>query len=220
MDLEVRAYSCLLARLHKQGKIVFKVFRMRRFVKSLLLLPLALLSGFAFAQNTGDMFGGLTYSQTTIKNKAPGNVPAFQPSTVSLGVGVIVMPNLALEGYVFDGLTNATNTSRLTPTTIGIVTVQIQNGYGFNLRPFMKLGYGWGAYAKIGRQFGAQDIVVSGPASQSTTHSTYAHTTYGLGVSYNISNRWSVAAEHLKSRNIASETSTASTTGLGLRYLF
>lgn len=220
MDLEVRAYSCLLARLHKQGKIVFKVFRMRRFVKSLLLLPLALLSGFAFAQNTGDMFGGLTYSQTTIKNKAPSNAPAFQPSTISLGVGVIVMPNLALEGYVFDGLTNATNTSRLTPTTIGTVTVQIQNGYGFNLRPFMKLGYGWGAYAKIGRQFGAQDIVVSGPASQSTTHSTYAHTTYGLGVSYNISNRWSVAAEHLKSRNIASETSTASTTGLGLRYLF
>lgn len=216
MDLEVRAYSCLLARLHKQGKIVFKVFRMRRFVKSLLLLPLALLSGFAFAQNTGDMFGGLTYSQTTIKNKAPGNVPAFQPSTVSLGVGVIVMPNLALEGYVFDGLTNATNT--VAPNTTS--TVQIQNGYGFNLRPYIRLGSGWGAYAKIGRQYGAQDVVTNTPTIQRTTHSTYAHTTYGLGVSYNISNRWSLAAEHLKSRNIASETSTASTTGLGLRYLF
>lgn len=216
MDLEVCAYSCLLARLHKQGKIVFKVFRMRRFVKSLLLLPLALLSGFAFAQNTGDMFGGLTYSQTTIKNKAPGNVPAFQPSTVSLGVGVIVMPNLALEGYVFDGLTNATNT--VAPNTTS--TVQIQNGYGFNLRPYIRLGYGWGAYAKIGRQYGAQDVVTNTPTIQRTTHSTYAHTTYGLGVSYNISNRWSLAAEHLKSRNIASETSTASTTGLGLRYLF
>lgn len=216
MDLEVRAYSCLLARLHKQGKIVFKVFRMRRFVKSLLLLPLALLSGFAFAQNTGDMFGGLTYSQTTIKNKAPGNVPAFQPSTVSLGVGVIVMPNLALEGYVFDGLTNATNT--VAPNTTS--TVQIQNGYGFNLRPYIRLGSGWGVYAKIGRQYGAQDVVTNTPTIQRTTHSTYAHTTYGLGVSYNISNRWSLAAEHLKSRNIASETSTASTTGLGLRYLF
>lgn len=216
MDLEVCAYSCLLARLHKQGKIVFKVFRMRRFVKSLLLLPLALLSGFAFAQNTGDMFGGLTYSQTTIKNKAPGNVPAFQPSTVSLGVGVIVMPNLALEGYVFDGLTNATNT--VAPNTTS--TVQIQNGYGFNLRPYIRLGSGWGVYAKIGRQYGAQDVVTNTPTIQRTTHSTYAHTTYGLGVSYNISNRWSLAAEHLKSRNIASETSTASTTGLGLRYLF
>ena len=185
-------------------------------MKSFLLLPLLLLSGLAFAQNTGDMFGGLTYSQTTIKNKAPSNVPVFQPSIVSLGFGVIVMPNLALEAYVFDGLSNATNT--VAPSTTS--TVQIQNGYGFNLRPFMKLGYGWGAYAKIGRQYGAQDVVTSGPTIQRTTHSTYAHTTYGLGVSYTINKQWSVAAEHLKSKNIDSETTTATTTGLGLRYMF
>lgn len=185
-------------------------------MKSLSLLPLALLSGFAFAQNTGDMFGGLTYSQTTIRNKAPGSVPAFQPSTVSLGVGVVVMPNLALEAYVFDGLSTATQT--VAPRTTS--TVHIQNGYGFNLRPYMKLGDGWGVYAKMGRQYGAQDVVTNGPTVQRTTHSTYAHTTYGWGVSYTINKQWSVAAEHMKSRNIDSETSTASTTGLGLRYLF
>ena len=185
-------------------------------MKPLLLLPLTLLPGMVLAQNSGDILGGITYSQTHIQNKAPSSVAAFQPTVVSLGVGVILIPNLALEGYVFDGLSNATNT--IAPNTTA--TVEIQNGYGFSLRPYAKLGNGWGAYAKLGRQYGSQDVVTRTPTIQRTTHTTYARTTYGLGLSYNLTPRWSVAAEHLKSRSIPGETTTATTTGVGLRYLF
>ena len=185
-------------------------------MKSWLLLPLALVSGLVCAQNPGDVFVGVTYAQSNVKFKSQPSFGTFHPATLSVGVGMIVIPNLAIEGYVFDGLNDATR--MIATSTTG--TIQIQNGYGFNLRPYMKLGNGWGAYAKLGRQYGAQDFVVNRPLTSTTTHTTYAHTTYGLGLTYNFNRQWSVAVERMTSKSVPTESTNASTTGVGLRYMY
>lgn len=185
-------------------------------MKFLRYLFFILPSAWAFAQNPGDVFGGITYAQSRIKDTSTANTRLFQPATLSLGVGVIAMPNLALEAFVFDGLSDDSTT--IAPRTTA--TVQIQNGYGFGVRPFLNLGNGWNSYAKLSRQYGGQNVVISGPTIQSSTHTTSARTTYGVGMSYNLNTRWSLALELSKARHIAGETTNTSTTGLGLRHMF
>lgn len=181
-------------------------------MKLFLLLFFILRLNWALAQNPSDVFLGITYSQARIQDTSG----TFEPASLSVGLGVIAMPNLALEAYVLNGTHHASNT--IAPRTTA--TVQILSGYGFGVRPFVQLGNGWSAYVKLGRQYGAQDVVVSGPTVQRTTHATYAHTTYGVGTSYNLNARWSVALEHGRARSVPGENTRTSATGLGLRYMF
>jgi hypothetical protein len=185
-------------------------------MKFLRLLFFILPSSWALAQNPGDVFVGLTYNQARVKDTSTRNWGTFEPASLSVGVGVIALPNLALEAFVLDGTHHASNT--IAPRTTA--TVQILSGYGFAVRPFVQLGHGWSAYIKLGRQYGAQDVVTSGPTVQLTTHTTYAHTNYGVGTSYNLNARWSVALEHGRARSIPGENTRTSATGLGLRYMF
>lgn len=185
-------------------------------MKLLPLLLLALPSSGVWAQNVGDVFGGITYAQSRVKDTSTRNWGTFQPATLSLGLGVIAMPNLALEAFVLDGLRKDSNT--IAPSTKA--EVEIQSGYGFGIRPFVNLDNGWTTYLKLGRQFGEQNVAITSPTTQRSTQTSYAHTTYGVGLSYRLDNRWSVAFEYAKARTIASENTNTASTGLGLRYMF
>ena len=128
----------------------------RQSLKLLLALIAAHLCTAATAEEVGDIYGGFTYSQTIAKDESPRHVGTFKPTTVGVGLSVVAISNLALDGYVFTGL----NDSTLALTGGSDMTVNVKDGYGFNLRPYLSLSKTWGIYAKLGRQFGSQETTL------------------------------------------------------------
>ena len=165
----------------------------------------------AWAEEVGDIYGGVSYSQTIAKDESARHLGTYKPTTLGLGLSVVAIPNLAVDGYVFTGVNDSSNT--LSPTST--MTVRVKNGYGFNLRPYFSLSNQWGVYAKLGRQYGSQETTLL-----RTTLTSYAHTIYGLGVSYNINHRWGIGADYTKAKRIPSETTNTALISLGVRYKF
>ena len=171
------------------------------------------------AQNIGDVFGGISYLQTSIKDESTNNLGTFKPTVLGLGLAYVVLDNVALEANVFNGTSDASLASRL-----GSVTVQVKNGYSLGIRPFMAFNESWGGYAKLGRQYGTQTLtqpkLVNRTVVTTPIDSTYAHTVYGLGVAYNIDRQWGVSTEYMWSKKGESENSKNASLGVGLRYKF
>lgn len=188
-------------------------------LRVVLLTLLSISAGDLLAQNVGDIFGGITYSQISIKDESSKNLGTFKPGVVGLGLAYVVIENLALEANVFDG----TSDSSLLNSRLGTVTVEVKNGYSLGLRPFIAFNESWGGYAKLGRQYGKQSIqptIINRAIVQKPTDSTYAHTVYGLGVSYNIDHKWGLSTEVSRSKKIDSEQSKSSAISMGIRYKF
>jgi len=165
----------------------------------------------AQAQSVGDIFGGVTYTKTSIKDESSKNLGTFNPTVVGLGLAYVVAENIALEGNVFDG----TSDSSVTRTGVGTVTVKVHNGYGVGVRPFLSLNGSWGIYAKLGRQYGTQTTVI-----KKSIDSKFAHTVYGLGISYNINSKWGISADYALSKKIESEMNKNNSVGMSVRYTF
>jgi hypothetical protein len=173
--------------------------------------------GIAAAEDVGDIYGGVSYSKTIAKDTSVNNLGTYRPMTVGVGLNVIAMPYLALDGYVFTGVEDASNDLPAGRT----MTVSAKDGYGFNLRPFLPLSKLWSVYAKLGRQYGAQETILKNQVTTlRTTSTSYAHTVYGLGIGYNINERWGLGADYMKARHIASENTDTSLLSIGLRYKF
>jgi hypothetical protein len=168
------------------------------------------------AQSVGDVFGGISYLQTSIKDESSKNIGTFKPTVIGLGLAYVVTDNLVLEANAFDG----SNESSMTPTAIATYKVKINNGYSIGVRPFIAFNASWGGYAKLGRQFGNQTTVVKTSVSQKVTVATYAQTVYGLGVSYNINPKWGVSSEYVWAKKGEIETSKNTSMGIGIRYKF
>ena len=112
--------------------------------------------GNAAAEEVGDIYGGLSYSKTFAKDTSANHLGTYKPMTFGVGLSVVAMPYLALDGYVFTGVEDARNDLPLSRT----MTVSAIDGYGFNLRPFSPLSQSWSVYAKLGRQYGAKETVL------------------------------------------------------------
>ena len=168
------------------------------------------------AQNVGDIFGGISYVQTSIKDESSKNLGTFKPTVVGLGLAYVVMDNVALEANAFDGSSDAS----IAPTSVIAYTVKLNNGYSIGVRPFIAFNAAWGAYAKLGRQFGTQTTVIKTSVSQKATEATYAHTIYGVGISYNINPKWGVSSEYVWTKKGGTETSKNASMSLGIRYKF
>ena len=171
------------------------------------------------AQNIGDVFGGISYLQTSIKDESSNNLGTFKPTVLGLGLAYVVLDNVALEANVFNGTSDSSLASRL-----GSVTIQVKNGYSLGVRPFMAFNESWGGYAKLGRQYGTQTLtqpkLVNRTVVTTPIDSSYAHTVYGLGVAYNIDRQWGVSTEYMWSKKGQSENSKNASLGVGLRYKF
>lgn len=130
---------------------------------------------------------------------------------------MIAVRNLAVDGYLFTGVRDSSNDL----PTARTMTVSVKDGYGFNLRPFLPLSKSWSVYGKLGRQYGTQETLLKNQvATLRTTSATFARTVYGLGIGYNMDERWGVSLDYMKAKRVASETIDTSLVSLGLRYKF
>jgi opacity protein-like surface antigen len=169
-----------------------------------------------YAQKVGDVFGGITYTQASIKDESLTNFGTFKPSVVGLGLAYVIADNLALDAIIFDGQSEFSITK-----SIVNVTVKVKSGYGFGVRPFMAFNESWGGYAKLGRLYGTQETITKiGTRSSTTKTESFARTTYGLGVSYNVNARWGVSSEYMWSIKEDSESYKNTSVSLGVRYKF
>jgi opacity protein-like surface antigen len=172
------------------------------------------------AQNVGDVFGGISYIQTSIKDESSNNLGTFKPTVVGLGLAYVVLDNVALEANAFNG----TSDSSLTSRAGAIVTVNIKTGYILGVRPFISFNESWGGYAKLGRQYGTQTVtkpqIVNRKLVSTAVDATYANTVYGLGVSYNINPKWGVSSEYVWTKKGESDTNKNASMGIGIRYKF
>ena len=170
----------------------------------------------ARAEEVGDIYGGISYSQIIAKDESSRHLGTYKPTTLGIGLSVVAAHNLAVDGYVFAAQHDSSNT--LSP--ISTMRVNVKEGYGFNLRPYLSLNSQWGIYAKLGRQYGSQEKTFSRGPIQTTTSASYAHTIYGVGVSYNINEQWGVGIDYTKAKRIPSETTNTALISFGLRYKF
>jgi len=170
----------------------------------------------AWAEDVGDIYGGISYSQTIAKDESSRNLGTYKPTTLGIGLSFVAIPNLAVDGYVFTGVNDSSNT--LSP--ISTMSVSVKDGYGFNLRPYLPLGRKWSVYAKLGRQYGTQETTVKRGTAQTVTSVDYAHTIYGLGTSYSINDQWGVGVDYTKTKKVPSETTSTALISIGLRYKF
>ena len=178
---------------------------------------LILMHSIAFAEEVGHVYGGISYSQTIAKDTSSRNLGTYKPMTLGIGLSVVVLENMALDGYVFTGVHNDTNTL----TTNRTMTVSAKDGYGFNLRPFLPLNHSWILYGKLGRQYGSQETVIkSTNQTLSTTNATYAHTIYGMGLGYSLDDKWGISIDYTKAMRIPSENTNTALISLGVRYKF
>jgi opacity protein-like surface antigen len=174
-------------------------------------------SGIALAEEVGDIYAGVSYSQTIAQDESVNHLGTYRPMTLGLGLSVVALPRLALDGYVFTGVEDASNDLPANRT----MTVSAKDGYGFNLRPFLPLSKSWTLYGKLGRQFGAQETVLKNQvATLRTTNTSYAHTVYGLGIGYAVDERWGVGLDYMKAKRIASENTSTALITVGVRYKF
>jgi opacity protein-like surface antigen len=170
----------------------------------------------AWAEEVGDIYGGISYSQTRAKDESSRNLGTYKPTTLGLGLSVVAIPNLAVDGYVFTGVNDSANA--ISP--VATMTVSAKDGYGFNLRPYLSLNRQWGVYAKLGRQYGTQETTVRRPLGEVTSSTSYARTVYGVGVSYNINERWGIATDYTTVKRVSSENTKTALLSFGLRYKF
>lgn len=160
----------------------------------------------AFAEESGDLYGSLSYTQSNIRDTSGLNLGTYKPSTLSLGLSVIAIKHLALDGYVFQGYQDASQA--LDSNTA--MTIQIKQGYGFNLHPYLPLSHRWGVYAKLGRQFGTSETMIRQNNATTITPTRFAQTIYGLGVSHYFSATWQVDTDYTRTQRPA-DASTRTT---------
>ena len=55
---------------------------------------------------------------------------------------------------------------------------------------------------------------------QVTSSTSYARTVYGLGVSYNINERWGIATDYTQVKRVSSEKTNTALISVGVRYKF
>ena len=179
------------------------------------LMSLALCACFAVAaEEVGDLYGSLSYSRATIQDTSGLNLGTYHPTTLSVGLSVIAIKHLALDGYVFQGYKDTSNA--LDANTA--MTLQVKQGYGFNLHPYLPLSYQWGLYAKLGRQFGTSETVIRQNNASSTTSAQFATTVYGLGVSRYINSRWQLDTDYTKNKHQSDESTRTTGITVSLSY--
>lgn len=168
------------------------------------------------AEQIGDLYGSVSYTQSTIQDTSGLNLGTYKPTTTSLGLTVIAMKHLALDGYIFRGHKDTSN--NLDAATA--MAIHIRQGYGFNLHPYLPLSHQWGLYAKLGRQFGSSETVIQQNSTSTLTPNRFAHTVYGLGVSRYIDPQWGLDMDYTKNKRQVAETTRTTGLTVSLSYKF
>lgn len=168
----------------------------------------------ASAQTVGQWYGEASYQMQTLTDKSDDQLGKFKTNNISLGVGRVMMNNLAVEGFYQLPSSTATNTYP-GPATIDL---KFASGYGFALKPFVNLGNQFELFGRLGRIHGESDYTAKDAKGTETGTNKITKNFYGVGVVYKVTPTISVVADYKKVTGISD--SSVSMNSIGLRYNF
>lgn len=177
----------------------------------------ATVSPSAMAQSVGSVYGELAYTTVSIKDVSSTDLGTFKPTAGRFGVGTVVHDNLAIEGFLLQGL--AKDSRSVTVSNVAAnVDVKLKTSYGVALRPFVNLNNDIQLFGRIGSVRAEIEGTVSANGRSVSDSSKSTHTIYGVGVSYKLNNAMSAIVDYTKLST--KEDTESSMVGFGIRYNF
>ena len=167
-----------------------------------------LISATALAQSNG-LYGEVAYGAVTVKDTSSSQVGTFKPTLARFTLGKVVANNIAVEGFVTEGLAKGS----VTYSTINI-DVDLKTSYGLALRPFYKVNEDFEVFGRVGKYVNKFNVT----ASSTTESDKYYHTLYSIGTAYKINNSFNATLDYTKFNNKGD--ADISLIGIGLRYNF
>ena len=174
----------------------------------------ALCSFGASAQNVGSFYGEAAYSTVTLKDMSSDNLGTFKPTAARLTVGNVLVNNLAVEGFILQGLSS--DSANFGSANIDIA---LKTSYGVALRPFINLTDSVELYGRLGsvRTKGEGTASFNGQVIESST-TTSTRTLYGIGLAYKLTNNAKLVADYTKLST--KDETKSSVVSVGVRFGF
>lgn len=166
----------------------------------------SLVSVSALAQSNG-FYSEAAYSSMTAKDTSSTNLGTFKPSGARLTLGKVIAENIAVEGFLVEGL----NKGSVVYRNINF-ELALESSYGFALRPFYKINEDFEVFGRVGKYINNYKITYS----TYTNSGTYYHTLYSIGTAYKINNNINATLDYSKLNKKGDID--ASLIGIGLRY--
>lgn len=168
----------------------------------------------AVAQSSSNIYGEAAYAVVTAKDtSATNNVGTFKPTLARFALGTVVRENLAVEGFLMQGLSN--DSKKIMGANVDVKT---NTGYGIAVRPFVKLSDEIELFGRVGSVRNEIAVTVSANGSSMSTTSKSTNTLYGAGVAFKINKDSSAFVDYTKLSN--KDDTDASILAVGLRFNF
>jgi Outer membrane protein beta-barrel domain len=148
---------------------------------------------------------------------AAGTTYTFTPGLVRFTLGKVVADNWAIEGLLTQGVTS----SSVAYSSSVNIQVNGNSGYGFAVRPFMKVTDDVELYGRVGwmqSNLTSKVILASSGATYSSTDYSWSQYMGSIGVAYKISKNFNATLDY--STFTQRDDVTTTQTAVGVRYNF
>ena len=161
--------------------------------KLALLAAVVTLSFNAAAQNIGSFYGEAAYSSFNSKDVSSDNLGTFKPSAARLTIGNVLFNNVAVEGFVLQGLSSDSS-------SVGGVTVdlKLKTSYGVAVRPFINLTDTVELFGRLGSVRAKSKATASFNGGSLVESVTTTHTLYGAGLAYKLTDTSKLVVDYTK----------------------
>ena len=161
-----------------------------------------------FAENSG-YYVEAAYDAIKATDKSSFDSGTYSPASVKFTFGKVVTDNLAVEGFISQGVSTGNVTFDSSDYSI-----EMKTGYGLAVKPFMKLGEDFEVYGRLGWA----KINATWSSSSDSVDLNTGYFLASVGLAYKITNNISATLDYTgyTRRNDVDTNSTS----IGVRYSF
>jgi len=165
------------------------------------------------AQSAGNLYGEAAYAMVTAKDTSTDNLGSFKPTLGRFTLGTVVTNNVAVEGFVTQGLSSDSKV-----ITGANVEVKAKTGYGVAVRPFVNLSNEVELFGRVGSIRNEVEATATAGGGSQTSSTKSTHTLYGVGVAYKIDKNMTAVIDYTKLSN--KDDTETSMVAIGVRFNF
>lgn len=159
------------------------------------------------------IYGEVGYTSTNATQNIYGDGIKASPSALRGFLGYELNPNLAVEGMVAFGMSDAT--VKVNGVSATGVKLEIDNAFGLYLKPKAKLNDQVEIFGRVGFARVKGTISAAGFGSESDSDSSFS---YGAGLSYAINPTTSLNADYMQYRSKDGFKVNGFTFGVGFKF--
>ena len=185
-------------------------------MKKLIVMTLvaAACSTTVFAQSANNLYGEVAYSMVNAKDTSTtDNLGTFKTSVARFTLGSVVANNVAVEGFIAQGLASDSK-------VINGLNVELKNktAYGIAVRPFFQATQDIEVFGRLGTMRSESESTVSAGNFSQSNSGKKTNMLYGVGAAYKINKDMSATLDYTKlSKKDDLDTSLLS---VGIRFNF